>query len=214
MEKYPDSPLSKRKNLYEYAKTQPDPSHTLLWDAKEGIGLRTGANDLDQESKKFVFYALKNYKLKLLKNAVKNTCRFLVKPGYRISGESGKEPIDQFIGKFIPEQLEQAKNSLQYKGILAHINLKLIYAVCFYITFPAILLFIFFAFINREIQNLKYYPFAVLTAIFMVLNACVMSNFINIYLRYQLRIMILPSLAASLIYVDFFKMVEQQCKKK
>jgi hypothetical protein len=205
MEKYPDSGFSKRKKLYEYAKTQADPFHVLLWDAKEGIGLGAGFNNFDKESKKFTSYALKNYKLTLFKNALKNTYRFLIKPGHKIGGESGKEPIEQFIGEFIPGQLAAAKNSLQYKGILSLISFELVYAMCSRITFPIIIFFIFLSFIKREIKNLKYYPFVVLTAIFILINAFAMSNFINIYLRYQLRVMLLPSLAASLIVADFLR---------
>jgi len=58
--------------------------------------------------------------------------------------------------------------------------------------------------LNASIRNHRYYPFVSFTAFIMLANALIMPN-VGIFLRYQLRIALLPCLAVTLIISDFFR---------
>ena len=203
MKEYPDSYFSKCKKFYEYAVNKDDPFHILLWKEKESFGCRIDSVEFNNEAKKFTFYALKNYKYILFKNALKNTYRFLAMPGYCTIGGYNKYPMDGCIKKIMPWQFEDAKRSLQYKGKSLFMNFGLFYILCYYICFPIILFFVFGSFVNRKIKNSTLYPFAVFVVILVSVNACIMSNFVGPYSRYQLRLALLPALAAILIITNF-----------
>jgi hypothetical protein len=204
MEKYPGSEISQHRQFYEYALTKSNPFHILMWnswDRKEGFNWN---EKIRKEAKGFLLFALKNYKFKLLNNSIKNTFQSLVRPGeYVDTMHLTKGPIDAYL----PNQLKYAKDSLQYKGKLSSLSekLRLIYIATYYTSILIIPLFIFLSFINRKARNSKYYSFAIFAIIVILVNACIMANFIGIYLKLQLRVMLIPCLAISLIIADFFK---------
>jgi len=208
IEKCPDSELCKHKEYYEYAINNKDPYHILFWsnwDEGGGFIYNPAINGIHKEAGKFILFALSNYKLEILKNCLNNTCRFLSFPGDPLVLLVSKDQFDMFE-KWLPAQLfEGAKDSLQYKGKLANIEFRLIYAMCYYLCFFSLLLFVYIPFFNRRIMNTNYYSFAVFSIIIILINACIMPNFVGIYLRYQLRIMLVPCLAISLIVADLFK---------
>ena len=209
MEKYPDSELNRHKDFYEYALTTVDPYNTLFWDSwdrKEGFAYN---NSIKKESEGFILYALKYHKLEILNNSLKNTFSFLIlpRPGNSLGlMQTDKGPIDAFE-KFLPNRLKYAKNSLQYKGKLLPLSkkLKLIYIVVYYTSILTMLIFISNFFINCKTRDSKYYSFAVFSIIILLINAWIMSSWIGIVLRYQLRVMLIPCLAMSLIIMDFFE---------
>jgi hypothetical protein len=204
MEEYPGSEISQHRQFYEYALTKSNPYHILMWDSwdrKEGFNWN---EKIRKEAKGFLLFALKNYKFKLLNNSIKNTFYSLIRPGeYVDTMHLTKEPIDTYL----PNQLKYAKDSLQYKGKLSSLSrkLRLIYMTTYYTSILVILFFILFSFINPKARNPKYYPFAIFAIIIILVNACIMANFIGIYLRLQLRVMLIPCLAISLIIADLFK---------
>jgi hypothetical protein len=210
MKKYPDSYIGKHKEFYEFALTAGEPSHALLWgdwQGEKGLGYQPVDDNLFKETRSFIVYVLSNYKRELLKNTLKNTCRFLLWPGYEPGLNTHRAAIKQCVGDLLPGQLKSALNSLPYKSNEEQfpIRLKALYGLCYYASFPVILLFIFLSFINRKIKNLEYYPFVVFAAIVILVNALLMSNVIETSLRYQLRIMLLPCLAMNLIVADLLK---------
>ena len=196
--------ISQHRQFYEYALTKSNPYHICMWDSwdrKEGFNWN---EKIRKEAKGFLLFALRNYKFKLLNNSIKNTFYSLIRPGeYVDTMHLTKEPIDTYL----PNQLKYAKDSLQYKGKLSSLSkkLRLIYMTTYYTSILVILFFILLSFINPKARNPKYYPFAIFAMIIILVNACIMANFIGIYLRLQLRVMLIPCLAISLIIADLFK---------
>jgi len=113
-----------------------------------------------------------------------------------------KGPIDRARG-WPDHQLEQAKNSLQYKGKLLDINriFNLIYLMDYYLGFLVIFSYIFI--VRCKSTDRSYYAFSLFAIIIILANACIMPNFIGQIFRYQLRIMLIPCLAMVLIATDF-----------
>jgi hypothetical protein len=212
IKKYPDSELHKHKEYYEYAINNKDPFQILFWsnwEDKGGFIYNPAVNGIHKEAGKFIFFALSNYKFEVLKNGLNNTWRFLFFPGDPLVLIVDKDQFDMFE-KWLPGQLfEGAKDSLQYKGKLANIKFRLIYAICYYLCFFSLLLFVNIPFFNRKIMNPNYYSFAVFSIIIILINACIMPNFVGIYLRYQLRIMLVPCLSMSLIVAGLFTAIRE-----
>ena len=60
-------------------------------------------------------------------------------------------------------------------------------------------------FVLERIRALRCYSFVVFSAIAVLINAYIMSNFVQIYLRYQFRALLLPCLAMYFIISDLLK---------
>jgi len=202
MEKYSDSELSKEREFYESTLVTTRPYHILLWDGKKAFAFN---DKIQQESGKFIFYAFKYHPFVLLSHFFKNTFFSLVHTGeYVTTMHPDKGPIN-FLKVWTGDQLSQAKKSLQYKGQLLTIirQFKYIYIIDLCASVLALLLYIFYFLRNQTKVNSKYYAFALFAIIIILVNACIMPNFIGLYLRYQLRIMLIPCLAMILIVADF-----------
>ena len=201
MEKYPDSSLVRQRERYEYIiACAKSPLEAVVLDTRDGF--YADPDRYEQRSKGFLLYAIKNYKLTLLTSAAKNIFRFLILPGGPQGLDVGRKQVEAYIQELLPRQLKYARNSLQYKRMISYKSLKLLFIVSYYIAFPIILIFLFLPLINASIRNHRYYPFVAFTAFIMLANALIMSN-VGIFLRYQLRIALLPCLAMSLIIADF-----------
>jgi len=73
----------------------------------------------------------------------------------------------------------------------------------FYIGFLVVFFYIFF--VSRKTNDRKYYTFSLFAIIITLVNACIMPNFIGQFFRYQLRILLVPCLAMSLIVMNFIE---------
>ena len=203
MEKYPDSSLVRKRERYEYIIAHVKwPLEAVVLDTRDGFFV--DPDRYEQRSKEFLLYAIKNYKLILLTRVAKNMSRFLMLPGGPEGLNAGRKQVEACIQELLPGQLKYARNSLQHKRMISPKDLKLLFIVSYYIAFPIILIFLFFPLLNASIRNHRYYPFVSFTAFIMLANALIMPN-VGIFLRYQLRIALLPCLAVTLIISDFFR---------
>ena len=200
MDKYPASELAKHRKFYEYISAKNvDRFAYLCWDSwdgkdkKEGFAYLQIDDPIHKDTKEFIFFALKKYKFKLFnKNPLNSTFQFLTQTRYPDEAID-KDSIDE-NQKWVPFKL--SKYSLQYQGGLSSLAkvLKLIYTLSFYVSFTIMLL-------SSPLKR----SFTIFALITVLLNALIMSNFAGVFLRYQLRIMLIPCLATSFIIADFFK---------
>jgi hypothetical protein len=211
MEKYPGSYFGKNKEFYEFALTTEDPSHTLLWGSwhgeKKGLGYHSADNDFFKETESFVAYILRGHKLELAKNIAKKTFQSLLLPGYEPGLNTCRAATDECVRVLLPGQLKSAVNSLPYifNDEQLPVRLKLLYVLSYYTSFAIILFFLLFSFVDRRLRELRYYPLVVLSIIVILVNALLTANIVDIALRYQLRVMLLPCFAMNLIAADLFK---------
>lgn len=207
--KYPESDLSKKKETYEYLISK-RPLHK--WELHHHIGRKLVDFLSARTQYEFVIYALKNHPGILLKNSIYNTYKFLEMPHFEQGLVRKRHCLIDRVNTYLPHQVEQAKRSLQYNNKLSDVISEPFYAACYYIN-----LFITFSFLIgslwfRDLRRTKHFSFAVFVIILLFCNAAIISNIVGACGRYQVRVMLLPSLAAVLIMSEYFKLVFKKFK--
>ncbi len=154
-----------------------------------------------KEAKQFIVYALKNHSGTLLRSKSYGIYRFFIKPDYKSALILYRGTLVNKIEIFLPREIERIKKSLQYRNKLKVVNFEFFYIVCYYMSLLVISTFFILSFWFPNMRKTQYFSFVVFVIFLLFFNALIFSIG-PLHGRFQVRVLLLPCLAACLIISD------------
>ncbi|MGD9162642.1 MAG: hypothetical protein PVG39_29820 [Desulfobacteraceae bacterium] len=177
---------------------------TILWDKHcLFLGMR-GPRNIAREAKSFVFFSIINYPGLMIKYALINTWNFLKEPDYIHALLRDRTPLDHQVGTAFTQDMEMAKNSLQYSGRLICLVSQDWYIFWYYTSLAACLaMLIYFLAFHKTSLDDPVFQFCCFSSLALLLNAVFMSNLSGTFGRYQIRVLPLITIVLCSCYKPF-----------
>ena len=197
-DKYPDSLIAHDRLYLEMESQRP-----LQLELK-----RTKAMLRHDEAWRFLLFSVSDAPGRMTHLAMRNTFDFLLFPDFQEALVRNQNPLRSIVGSFLPQQLPQIQGSLQDRNRLGVINRSVFYKISYAVAMFTLAGYLLCTLVFPRMRKKIYFGFVFFSFIALLCNAIICSNLIlTVYRficgRHQVRILLVPYLAAALILADY-----------
>ncbi|MBN3040436.1 MAG: hypothetical protein JW867_04850 [Candidatus Omnitrophica bacterium] len=200
----PDSSLAKNKDVYEDMLGAGRGSQAMLWHAGNFLDRLGNKDQINRETKRFLIWSVKNRSGALARISANNTYHLLMDMGCWFILKSDSTIIRKHMNQFMPRLSNREKQALVTRYGYNIRFLSVILKQAYYLSYLVNIIGLSIAFFCKKFRNSQTFPFLVFSSIAFLINGFFMANFSGIFLRYLIRIMLLPLFSSVLVLSYFF----------